>query len=1680
MLIILVISMPFTLAETVKKTVGKEETDGFLSATVPENEEDITDEGQLSDINIIVNRYEPRVLTSNLLEEQNVPIYAYLSATPTESTTLPRIQKVTITEVKGNRSSQAGVRHIEPKVWSWADIGSIVLRLRKIEKEHKVPDKITVELKARIEYEADVTSNLLGGVQTKIMKETPLTSLQDVIFDPEADIFNGKGHVAVRSVLTNSAMFRIYDSEGKFITEVPAYLGKDSAPVSLERGSTQPEDQVRIRLNKIIDETENSANVIIDGLNHTLIRGTRILDWKVDRIIIKCPSKIEVVDDKNDDESFSTTEKEVKIPQQTCSETSKIKYIKLIRETGEEVILVEGEFKELQGIYDGTNINDKNFDLDIKTSETYVEKIKNGFTKIQRDWGTEFKVEAIKGARRARALFRVGGEREPIEVEIGKEITKGNADCNDELKNRNICKVENILPGRVVISHPDIDLSTKKCKLTTTILALRNLDRRYLSEEVLLPVESETDTLSSSFCDKTIVLDGIETSKAVEFTLLSGFTKGITETTFTLDIPIEKRAIKLSPRSLDKKINSTQELIDKLSKTIEKLEKVVETWTKICLATTALFTIWNFVTGWASGTGEKEEEILTQDKIFEKNKDKFKEGDGQKCTKENGFRKLKGFYSTSSTKSSTKKIDERFATDEEVDESRKEVFLQINEKEKTIDYYFIEDGGKCKRHYAYTIFNENDVEYTYNPLSGDVEPVAPLKAEDYQFIKILKDKENRNVVIIPVNNANQLKRTSVIIQRQYDEWQKTYGEATRSFYFAYYEGDRVEVWKGVGKIDLTAEPRENNDAPIQTYTKGSDRTQVYQEFERRFIQPVGTAQKRGDSKVNIFGEEYKLDTSKKIRGDSIKCEEVLGPTQCKLMYNACDPVMCPASRCNLGGRYDVPDDNVIKSGLIGSIVLCAPNFIATGGEVVVPICLSGILASMKNIRSYLQAYKQCLITAKADDKAVGICDKIRSIFMCEIIWKEAMTILNLKGGLLNIFTRNIGGGDINEMSSFGKSVKNLKNTVDFFTNSYATTIFASYQGKTTEEIGSEVCKSAIGGAFPNLGEFVNEISQPEDPPQFTAYFEEHEYSPTQKESRYNVFYHIYAGTPRGTSAQPLNYYIFLRKQGLRDFPVARGVLKSGEFSDESKDFRGPEGYQEICISMNGAAQCGFGKVVSSSFGINQIANKYLAENLASKIEKAEDCVPSQKSGLANFGAGYIPTASVERRCSYTNPYSGLGKAKEKEWYDIGSCGADQKGKTLGRCWEHANLERYPSIQAQVFEDSCTENQNAQLCEVDQKCHGGVLREFEIKAQTPILTSGKTDLGVRECCSGECKPIYDLSNAIESALKEFGEKEELAREAYKKIRFEFDGFNNLDSEFTGLGEDESKYKNEYHHFMALILTQRKLYKAALDQIDIIKCETARDKCLAIVALEELIKFYNGDAETNINSNGITADNLDNKKEEIRGYIEKKTPKEKTGASTDAKRITHASQLSELQDKGRGIIKTKSSVITIQRDNDKFCLLNNETLVECDEFDEFIEKYKNVIKDDRQAINQLIERPENILPTENEKFSSEITYFFYPDATSVEILKLIYSDKKGWKIDDEDYINELGDNEIAVFRNFFGLISDLKEKDFLTGTREIFTRGVIDGSKSKIYYTKNSNTVAVNSLEDLQNNAKGNLE
>ena len=478
---------------------------------------------------------------------------------------------------------------------------------------------------------------------------------------------------------------------------------------------------------------------------------------------------------------------------------------------------------------------------------------------------------------------------------------------------------------------------------------------------------------------------------------------------------------------------------------------------------------------------------------------------------------------------------------------------------------------------------------------------------------------------------------------------------------------------------------------------------------------VGTATVNGRSVPVICDKKSIAQTQEALLKPS--CYEVMDPTDCKLLFNACDPVMCPSSRCTLGGK--VPPRNVIQSGIVGSTLLCLPN--AKEG-IVVPVCLTGIHAGLKNIRSILQGYNDCLEASLEDNKNVGICDYIRSVGICEMVWREAINLLDIGGkGLIDwasgkIFGEAKGGG---EYLTFQSSFDNVGRSFDFFTNEYSNTYIAHYASRSTDELGTQICRLSVHGKFPSVGNLIDQLTEPEDPPQFTAFFDVAPYAApgeayfeegvplgTRDLSLYKVFYHIYAGTgysaqgytqpqslisgqPLGTEL-PITYSVYLvnKEAGLpplyvtfaetQQFFGSQGRVEPGSYQQQTVQKLGATGYNQICVNINGQESCGFGKV-SSSFGLQELNDALTADEAArQEIDSAEECVPNTPtlspsiSKAATLGAtGSLPTpeqygllsTGISRLCSFELPTPDAAR-----WRQVGTCGTDENGKSLGFCW----------------------------------------------------------------------------------------------------------------------------------------------------------------------------------------------------------------------------------------------------------------------------------------------------------------------------------------------------------------------------------------------------------------------------
>ncbi len=510
------------------------------------------------------------------------------------------------------------------------------------------------------------------------------------------------------------------------------------------------------------------------------------------------------------------------------------------------------------------------------------------------------------------------------------------------------------------------------------------------------------------------------------------------------------------------------------------------------------------------------------------------------------------------------------------------------------------------------------------------------------------------------------------------------------------------------------------------------------EAKRRVGQAVqaiqDAANQYGKGIVRINGRDF--NTGRPAAGiPSTQCQNFMSPEECALLFNVCDPVICPSSRCDFGGRYPVAD--VVQTGIIGSTLLCLPNFVGLGGDVAIPVCLTGIHAGIEGFVSILRNHRDCLQESLATGSTVGICDQIYSVYLCEFFWRQIAPVAKviLPKIIESAYGRGTRGGG--EYLTVTAAWQNMQDSVNYFTQSYAVNSVKAFRARSIEEVGAPFCKAFISAKGPKS---FKALVQPDSPPQFHAWFSATRFTDATvpATSQYKVFYHIFAGKDQG-----VYYSVYLKnppESGFYSIPavvhVASGFVGKGQYATESKDFTAPEGYQELCVRVNDQEECGF-KEVSTSFAVNYLRDKYVeSEADPNKNVKSEsECV----SGSPNLGAAVLSPniqANLEeaalpkvydrgivRICASKNPGSQTDPIR---FVDVGYCD-DQKI----RCW----------LDKESVKNAITDNnkgvQDATLSEIEK-------RQRAELAQKGIIVGD--DVAVAE--------IKELKEAI-SVLREKG-------------------------------------------------------------------------------------------------------------------------------------------------------------------------------------------------------------------------------------------------------------------------------------------------------------------------------------
>ncbi len=395
-----------------------------------------------------------------------------------------------------------------------------------------------------------------------------------------------------------------------------------------------------------------------------------------------------------------------------------------------------------------------------------------------------------------------------------------------------------------------------------------------------------------------------------------------------------------------------------------------------------------------------------------------------------------------------------------------------------------------------------------------------------------------------------------------------------------------------------------------------------------------------------------------------QCQDFMDPKDCHLLFNLCDPVICPASRCNLGGTYNVAD--VVQTGIVGSALLCLPN-IKEG--IYVPVCLTGIKAGIDAYVSVLKTHRDCLQANLDTGVNIGICDQITSVYMCEFFWRQVAPVANIILPKLveSAYGQGTRGGG--EYLTVMGAWDNAQKSVNYFTQVYGANALKSFQARSIEEAGGEFCRAFVSAKAPTS---FKTLLEADSPPQFYARFSSTKFSDATvpATAQYKVFYHIFGGNDAG-----IYYRVYLQSPPEASYytstgtiPVANGFIVKGEYKTETKDFTAPDGYRELCVDINGEEKCGFGQV-STDFGVNYLGDVYAKEQITgNQITSEKECIggsPSASALLVNsnpqaaFEEAALPQIyerGIIRICATNNPGSSTDPTR---FVPVGYCD-DQK------------------------------------------------------------------------------------------------------------------------------------------------------------------------------------------------------------------------------------------------------------------------------------------------------------------------------------------------------------------------------------------------------------------------------------
>ncbi|MBU1246150.1 MAG: hypothetical protein ABIJ20_01260 [Nanoarchaeota archaeon] len=260
-------------------------------------------------------------------------------------------------------------------------------------------------------------------------------------------------------------------------------------------------------------------------------------------------------------------------------------------------------------------------------------------------------------------------------------------------------------------------------------------------------------------------------------------------------------------------------------------------------------------------------------------------------------------------------------------------------------------------------------------------------------------------------------------------------------------------------------------------------------------------------------------------------------------------------------------------------------------------CISGITGHLEVIDLMIGKYQECLINARYGGVSIGVCDKIRSYYLCDRIFGSVLTMFQAKGtqGLWGNFLSKAVDKVVSAVlpnsprqvkGEYNERVKEIGYIGSQMVDKYKNVPFLQLFVEKDKFMVSKVCNAFVDGEMFNLNDLKGNMLEIELPDSFYVLTDKKEWDfnddMSVNEFSYDVFYQIYSG--KGEKYSWDSFEVYLRGVTLPNeegagggipctIVAGKGQVPAGELAQDNV-FRVSEcNANTQCLRFRGKEHC---------------------------------------------------------------------------------------------------------------------------------------------------------------------------------------------------------------------------------------------------------------------------------------------------------------------------------------------------------------------------------------------------------------------------------------------------------------------------------------------------------------------------